>query len=167
MSSNGFLLSLDIDRRGSWRVVALAGCVTILALTGVSLSGLPWQPRVLAATLVLACGWWEAWRAAPISPRYVTRIHVSMAGQFFLSRAGLPESLVPATVAQWWAVPGLAIGLVFLGQPGYQAHALVFRDQLPPDVWRRLQVRLRHRSDAGVDPARTPASPPTSPGSFT
>lgn len=147
MSSNGFLLSLDIDRRGCWRVVVLGGCVTLLALIGVSLGFPAGQHRVLAVLLVLAGGLWEVWRAWPGCQGYAARIHLSVAGQFSLGRAGEPEALVTAALARWWAVPGLVIGLGFVCQSGRPAQALLFRDQVPPDVWRRLQVRLRHGSD--------------------
>ncbi len=155
MSFNGFLLNLDIDRRGCWRVAALVGCVTFLALMGVSLGFPAGQPRVLAALLVLGGGLWEAGRAWPGCHGYVARIHLSVAGQFSVGRAGGAEALELATVAQWWLLPRFAIGLGFACQSGQQARAIVFCDELSPDVWRRLQVRLRHGSDPAVHPVGT------------
>ena len=144
MSSNGFLLSLDIDRRACRRVPALVIGYTLLALTAVSLSGLALPGRTLAAVLTVACGLWQFGRAWPGSRGHVSRIHVSAEGRFLLGRTGEPHTLTPATVAQWWVLPGLAVGLVFIGEAGQRGEALLFRDLLPPDVWRRLQVRLRH-----------------------
>ena len=155
MSSNGFLLSLDIDRRRCWRVAGLVGCVTFLALMGGTLGFPAGQPRVLAALLVLGGGLWEAGRAWPGCQGYVARIHLSLAGQFSLGRVGGAEALELATVTQWWLLPKLAIGLGFTCQSGQQAQAIVFRDELSPDVWRRLQVRLRHGSDPAVHPVGT------------
>jgi hypothetical protein len=43
-------------------------------------------------------------------------------------------------------LPGFAVGLDFIGEGGERGEALLFRDLLPPDVWRRLQVRLQHAS---------------------
>ncbi|MSR08808.1 MAG: hypothetical protein EXR82_04655 [Gammaproteobacteria bacterium] len=146
MSSNGFLLSLDIDRRGCWRVAALVGCATLLALIGVNLGFPAGQPRALAALLVLAGGLWEAWRAWPGHRGNAARVNLSVAGQFSVSRAGEPETLELATVVRWWVLPGLAIGLGFRCQSGRLGQVIVFSDQLPADGWRRLQVRLRHDS---------------------
>jgi len=154
MSSSGFLLSLDIDRRACRRVPALVFCGALLALTAVSLSGLAWQPRALAAALILACGLWELLRAWPGAPRYVTRIKVAPDGQFLVGIARepptlMPAILVPATLVHWWVLPGLAVGLAFVGKEGQRRQAILFRDRLAPDVWRRLLVRLRHGSGHG------------------
>jgi len=144
MSSNGFLLSLDIDRRACRRIpVLVIGC-TLLALSAVSLSGLALPLRSLAGGLTLACGLWEFGRVWPGSTGYVSRIHVSAVGQFLLGRAGEARTPAPVTVAQWWVLSGFAVGLVFIGETGQRGEALLFRDLLPPGVWRRLQVRLRH-----------------------
>lgn len=144
LSSSGFLLSLDIDRPACRRVPALIVCGALLALAAVSLSGLAWQPRALAAALILACGLWELQRAWPGSPRYVNRIQVAPDGRFLLGIAREPQALVPATVVHWWVLPGFAIGLAFVGKDGQRGQAILFRDRLPADVWRRLHVRLRH-----------------------
>ena len=146
MSSSGFLLSLDIDRRACRRVPALVFCGALLALTAVSLSGLAWQPRALAAALILACGLWELLRAWPGAPPYVTRIQVAPDGRFLLGIAREPPALLPAALVHWWVLPGLAVGLAFVGKEGQRRHAILFRDRLAPDVWRRLLVRLRHAS---------------------
>ncbi len=147
MSSSGFLLSLDIDRRACRRVSALVFCCAVLSLVAVSLSGLAWQPRTLLATVTLACGLWEFRRAWPGSAGHLGRIQVSAEGQFLLGRAGEPQALAPATLVHWWLFPGLAVGLAFIDTAGQRGQAILFRDQLPPDMWRRLQVRLRHGSD--------------------
>ena len=154
MSSSGFLLSLDIDRRACRRVPVLIFCGVLLALTAVSLSGLAWQPRALVAALILACGLWELLRAWPGAPRYVTRIQVAPDGRFLLGIAREPPTLepatlLPATLVHWWVLPGLAIGLAFVGKEGQRVQAILFRDGLAPDVWRRLLVRLRHGSGHG------------------
>ena len=151
MSSSGFLLSLDIDRCACRRVPALIFCGLLLALIGVSLSGLAWPLRSGAAVLVLAGALRELQRAWPGSPRYVTRIRVATDGRFFLASPREPQTLVPVTVTHWWLLPGWAIGLAFVGEDGRRAEALLFRDRLGPDVWRRLRVRLRHGS--GQPPA--------------
>ena len=157
MSSSGFLLSLDIDRCACRRVSALVLCGTVLALVAVSLSGLAWQPRTLVATVTLACGLWEFRRAWPGSAGHVSRIQVSAEGQFLLGRAGgEQQALAPATLVHWWLLPGLAVGLAFVGTAGQRGQAILFRDQVPPDVWRRFQVRLRH----GGDPFSGPLSGP-------
>jgi hypothetical protein len=154
MSSSSFLLSLDIDRRACRRVPALIFCGVLLALTAVSLSGLAWQPRALVAALILACGLWELLRSWPGAPRYVTRIQVAPDGRFLLgtgreSPTLLPATPLPATLVHWWVLPGLAIGLAFVGKEGQRGQAILFRDRLAPDVWRRLLVRLRHGSGHG------------------
>jgi hypothetical protein len=146
MSSNGFLLSLDIDRRACLRVPALVIGCTLLALAAISLSGLAVPGRALAAALTLACGLREFGRVWPGSTGYVSRIHVSAEGRFHLGRAGEPDTLASATLVRRWLLPGFAVGLVFIGEGGQRSEALLFRDLLPPDVWRRLQVRLRHAS---------------------
>ena len=151
MSSSGFLLSLDIDRRACRRVPALVFCGALLALTAVSLSGLAWQPRALAAALILACGLRELLRTWPGAPRSVTRIQVAPDGRFLLGIAREPPTLmpaiwVPAALVHWWVLPGLAVGLAFVGKEGQRRQAILFRDRLAPDVWRRLLVRLRHAS---------------------
>ena len=146
MSSSVFLLSLDIDRCVCRRVPVLVFCCTLLALTAVNLSGLVWQLRALAAALILASGLWELKRAWPGSPGFVTRIQVAPDGRFLLGMAREPLTLVPATLRHYWVLPGIVIGLAFVGRDGRRGQALLFRDRLAPDVWRRLQVRLRHGS---------------------
>lgn len=157
MSFNGFLLSLDIDRHSCRRVPALVIGSTLLALTAVGLSGLAMPGRTLAAALTVTCGLWQFRRTWPGSRGHVSRIHVSAEGQFLLGRTGEPCRLASATVAQWWVMPGLAVGLVFIGEAGQRGEALLFRDLLPPDVWRRLQVRLRHPGLPVSGPASLPA----------
>jgi hypothetical protein len=154
MSSNGFLLSLDIDRRACRRVSAVVFSVALLALVTASLSDLACKVRTVIATATLACGLWESWRTWPGSRCYVTRIHLSGAGNFLLGRAGEPQVLAPASLIHWWVLPGFAVGLAFMGRSGQRGQAILFRDQLPPSVWRRLQVRLRH----GVEPDSCPNS---------
>ena len=146
MSSSGFLLSLDIDRQNCRRVPVLIFFGTCLALAAVNLSDLALQSRALAVVLVLACASWEVRAAWPGCPAFVSRILVTTDGRFFLGIVRSAPSLVPATVAHWWVLPRLATGLVFVGPDGQRWLAVVFRDRLAPDDWRRLQVRLRHGS---------------------
>ena len=144
MSSNGFLHSLDIDRRACRRVPALVVCSLLLALTAVSLSGLPWLPRGLRAGLLLASTLRELHRAWPGSPRGVSHIQIAPDGRFSLACGRGSLVLVPATVLHWWILAGFAMGVAWVGTDGRWSQALLFRDRLAPDVWRRLLVRLRH-----------------------
>ena len=67
-------------------------------------------------------------------------------GRFCLGTAREPQALAAASVVHWWVLPGIAMGLAFLGDGGQRAGVLLFRDLLPSHTWRRLQVALRHGS---------------------
>lgn len=143
MSSSGFSPSLVIDRPGCRRVQATILCSMLLALAALGYGGLPASLQALAALLVLAGGLVELRRASPRASRYVTRIVVTADGRFLLGLASDPATLLPGAVENCWALPGIAVGLAFSCGAG-RVDAILFRDRIPPDAWRRLAVRLRH-----------------------
>jgi hypothetical protein len=60
-----------------------------------------------------------------------------------------PGILVTATVSHWWEVGDRVMGLVVECHGKRCARAMLFRDLVAPDQWRRLNVWLRFgRADA-------------------
>lgn len=149
MSSSGFSPSLVIDRPGCRRVQALILCSMLLAAAALADGGLAGWPQAVALLLVGGGGLCGLRRASPRAPRYVARILVTVDGHFLLGLAGNPGALVPASVVRHWSLPGIAVGLAFAGDQALRAEAILFRDRVPPDTWRRLAVRLRHAACSG------------------
>jgi hypothetical protein len=146
-SSSGYSRILDIDRSSCRRVPMLIFCSVILAVVGLGLSGLEWRWLAPALLLVLVTGLRELLSAWPGSARCVTSIRIWPDGQFAVGLGKAPQTLESVTLIHSWAIPGFALGLAFVGQDRHRYQALLFRDQLPCQVWRRLCVRLRY---AGV-----------------
>jgi hypothetical protein len=144
MSSSGFSSSLVIDRPGCRRTQGLILCSMLLALAALGYGGLPAALQAVAMAFVAAGGAFELRRVSPHAPRCVTRIVVTTDGHFLLGLAGDPATLVPAAVENCWALRGIAVGLAFSCGGAGRVDALLFRDRVSPDAWRRLAVRLRH-----------------------
>lgn len=144
MSSSGFSPSLVIDRPGCRRVQGLILCSMLLALAALGYGGLPAGLQALAAVFIAAGGAFELRRASPHAPRCIRRIVVTTDGRFLLGLARDPATLVPAAVENCWALRGIAVGLAFSCGGAERVDAILFRDRVPPDAWRRLAVRLRH-----------------------
>lgn len=143
MSSSGFSLSPDIERPGCHRVQGLIACGMFLALAALAGGGLPGPWAAVVAALIVGAGYCHLKRASPRHPAYVVRIRVRGDGGFQIAVAGNPDVLVPAGVKRHWMLPGVAVGLVFAGEQAGDRQALLFRDRVPPDSWRRLAVCLR------------------------
>ncbi len=153
-SSNGYLRILDIDRSSCRRVPLLILGSVVLAIAGLGLSGLHWRLLAPALCLVLVSGLHELRRAWPGSPRCVTSIRIWPDGRFVVGFGRQPQALgsvslesvtlESVTLAHSWTIPGFALGLAFVCPDRRRCQALLFRDQLPPDVWRRLRLRLRY-----------------------
>jgi len=144
VSSSGFSPSLVIDRPGCRRTQALVLGAVLLAVTAINHGGLPPGGHAVALALVAGYGLWSLRRASPGAPAYVTRLVVTADGAFLLGLAGDPANLVPASVAGWWRLPGVAMGVAFASGRTRIAEAILFRDRVPPGTWRRLAVRLRY-----------------------
>lgn len=144
MSSSGFSPSLVIDHAGCRRVQALILCAMLLALAALAYGGLPGGLQALATLLVAVGGFIELRRASPRASRRVSRILVTPDGAFLLGRAGDPAALVPAALGHCWELRGIAVGATFYCGRAERVDVILFRDQVPPDTWRRLAVRLRH-----------------------
>ena len=143
-SSNGYLRILDIDRSSCRRVPLLIFCSFSLAVVGLGLSGLDWRLLAPALLLVLILGLHELRSAWPGSARFVTSIRLWPDGRFVVGLGQAPQALLSVTLAHSWTIPGFALGLAFVCQDRRRYQALLFRDQLPPEVWRRLHLRLRY-----------------------
>ena len=121
----------------------------LLALAALGYAGLPGHLQAVAVSLVLGGGLLELRAASPRSPRYVARLRVTAEGRFLLGLARDPDCLVPMAVVSCWTLPGIAVGLAFTGADATRANAILFRDRVPADAWRRLAVRLRHGHGEG------------------
>lgn len=142
-SSNGCLPSPVIEPRRSRRVQAFLCCNVLLALAAIALSHLPWLIQVLASSLVLAGGGIELYHAWPGSPGYLGRLQITRDGRL---RCGLGREgnvLALATVLHWWTLGGRVLGLAVHREDGRRARIILFRNQLAPDQWRRLNLCLR------------------------
>jgi hypothetical protein len=122
----------------------------LLSLAALGYGGLPGWLLALAVLLVAGGGALELRRASPRAPRCVTRIVVTADGRFLLGLARDPAALVPAAVEHCWGLCGVAVGLVFSCAGTGRVDAILFRDRIPPDTWRRLAVRLRHTVRPGA-----------------
>lgn len=143
-SSSGFSQILEIDRSSCRWVPVLIFSSTILAAVALCLSGLPWRLLAPALMVVLITGWYELRSAWPGSARCVTSIRIWPDGQFAVGLGPAPQTLDSVTLIHSWTLPGVAVGLAFLSQDRRRSQALLFRDQLPSQVWRLLRVRLRY-----------------------
>lgn len=143
-SSNGYLRILDIDRSSCRRVPLLIFCSVSLAVAGLALSGLDWRLLASGLLLVLIIGLHELRSAWPRSARFVTSIRIWPDGRFVVGVGQAPQSPLSVTLVHSWTIPGVALGLAFVGQDRRRWQALLFRDQMPSQVWRLLRVRLRY-----------------------
>ena len=143
-SFNGYLRILDIDRSSCRRVPLLIFGSVSLAVVGLGLSGLDWRLLAPALFLALVSGLHELRSAWPGSARFVTSIRIWPDGRFGVGLGRAPQALLSVTLAHSWTIPGCALGLAFVGQDGLRYQALLFRDQMPSDLWRLLRVRLRN-----------------------
>ncbi len=143
-SSNGFLRILDIDRSSCRRLPLLIFCSFSLAVLGLGLSGLDWWLLAPGFSLVLFIGLHELRSAWPGSAGFVTSLRVWPDGRFAVGLGPAPQALLPVSLVHSWTIPGFAVGLALLSQNRHRCQALLFRDQLPPEVWRRLHLRLRY-----------------------
>ena len=143
-SSNGFLRILDIDRSSCRRLPPLIFCSLSFAVVGLGLSGLEWWLLAPGFSLVLIIGLHELRCAWPGSAGFVTSIRVWPDGRFAVGLGRSPQAILSVTLVHSWTIPGFAVGLAMVSQDRRRCQALLFRDQLPPEVWRRLRLRLRY-----------------------
>ncbi|MDP2326195.1 MAG: hypothetical protein Q8N51_19510 [Gammaproteobacteria bacterium] len=132
-----------IELRGSRRVQAFLCCIVLLALLAIALSHLPWPIQVLASSLVLAGGGIELYCAWPGSRGYLGRLQITRDGRLLCSQEAEGNVLTPATIQHWWTLSGRVAGLVAHREDGRRVRVILFRDQLAPDEWRRLNLCLR------------------------
>ena len=143
-SSSGYSRILDIDRSACRRVPVLVFCSIILAVVGLCLSGLDWWLLAPGLLFVATTGCYEWLAAWPGSARCVTSIRVWPDGQFAVGLGPAPHTLESVTLTRSWTIPGFALGLAFVGHDRRRSQSILFRDQLPSQVWRLLRVRLRY-----------------------
>ena len=122
----------------------LVFCSIMLSVVGLCLSGLEWWLLAPALLLVLGTGLHELLSAWPGAARCVTSIRIWPDGQFVVGLGPAPQTLESVTLTHAWTIPGFALGLAFIDQNRRRSQALLFRDQLPSQVWRLLRVRLRY-----------------------
>ena len=153
LSSSACLPSLVIDRRGCQRLRIILACLILLSLAGVGYAGLPLHWQAAAGLLVVCAGLSELRHASPHSPHFVGRIALAPGGPCLVWLGAAADAPVPVAVTRFWFLPGIAAGLAFEAADRRRFTAILFRDRVPPDSWRRLAVLLRHPS-AAVKTAR-------------
>jgi len=142
-SSRAFLPSPVIEVAGSCRIRLGICCGIGLALAAISLATLSWPLRVLVICLVLLNGLWELWCVWPGVNGALRRLRVTDDGRLMCGFAPDTGVLVAATVRHWWTVGDRVTGLVVERHGKRCSRAILFRDLLAPDQWRRLNVCLR------------------------
>lgn len=141
MWSNGFSITLEIRRGWSPLLLLLVLAPLPAAALALALANLPaglsWAG--LLGTLR------EAWHATPWWPGFVHRLQVDPTGRIRLwNRRG--EGL-PAALAGAWIFPGGHLVGLDLRGPGGRSRVVLLRADFPPDLFRRLLVRIRRRAD--------------------
>jgi hypothetical protein len=131
------------DQRRTRRVQVFICCGVLLALAAIALSSLSGPLQTLATFLMLVNGGQQLYRAWPGSRGYLCQLQVTSEGRLLCGFAPEPEVLLPGSVRHWWTVCDRVAGLVVDREHGRSSRAILFRDLLPPDQWRRLNLCLR------------------------
>lgn len=144
MCSNGFLLTLDIERSACRRTACLILCLALAALVAVARCDLPPGVALATACVTVAAGIGEVRRQWPASPHFVVRVLLAPeTATLVTGRRGRPV-ITPTVLVGSWVLGDRVAGLAFRAPDGGRHAVIVFRDRLPAPLWRRLRVRLRY-----------------------
>ena len=143
-SSSGFSRRLVIERPTSLRSLGLVAGIALLALVAVLLSGQGWLVMLAAACVVGALAGRELRATRAASCTCPERVEFGPDGKIRIFPGSDPETGTAVSVSCFWVLPALAAGAVFASGDGRRYSMILWRAELGPDDWRRLNVCLLH-----------------------